>query len=149
MIATSIQPILAEPFLAAIIHALGTNPAAVLMPTPHVHLFKAMTGSITPQTPTTAFTECDFPGYAAVVLYPTVTGNFPNNAGLGVVQDCLYSASTSIVSPGQNALGYWIDDGTTNMYAAELFPSPVPFLNPYDFLALTVLIGALYASREQ
>jgi hypothetical protein len=144
MIAQSINPVLAETLVASMVAAMKTIPGAVLVATPTVHLFTAVTGNITPQIATTAFTEATFPGYAA--LTPTLAGplNLSANQGLAEGLSGSYVASTGITSPGQTCLGYWVDNGSTVMYVAELFVTPVVFVNPYDFLELTVLLPAIY-----
>lgn len=147
MIISSVQPTLSENLVAAIVGAFGTPATVDLIATAKIHLFTSMTGSISPTTPVTAFTECSFPGYLSVGFTPTVIGNMPNNQGLAAVSTAEFTANNTITSPGQNAIGYWIDNGSTVMYAAELFASPASFLNPYDFLALTVIIGPRYTNR--
>jgi hypothetical protein len=144
VIAQSIQPTIAEAVIAAMVAALKTVPGGALLTTPTVHLFTAVTGLITPTIATTAFTEASFAGYAAIT--PTLAGplNLSSNNGLAEGLTGSFVASSSITSPGQNVLGYWVDNGSTTFYAAELFPTPITFVNPYDFLELTVLFGAIY-----
>ncbi len=144
MIAQSIQPTIAESVVAAMVAALKTVPGGALLTTPTVHLFTAVAGSLSPTMLTTAFTEATFAGYAAAT--PTLEGplNLNNNNGLAEGQLATFVASSGITTPGQNTLGYWVDNGSTTFYMAELFPTPIVFVNPYDFLDLSVLFGVIY-----
>lgn len=144
MIQQTQQPTLSEALTAAMVAAYTTIPSAVLIATPHVHLYTAITGFITPQSTPSQFTEATFPGYAAATVTLTGPLNFTNSAGLGLGGSVNFIANSSIVAPGQNILGYWVDNGTTTFYAGEQFSSPVQIVNPFDYLDLLVIIGAVY-----
>lgn len=144
MIAQSQQPTMSEPLIAAIASALTTVPGGALILTPHLHLFTAITGLITPASTVSQFTEATFAGYAAASITLAGPLNFTNSTGLGLGANANFVANSSITSPGQNILGYWIDNGTSTFYAAEMFPNPYQIVNPFDFLDLLVILGANY-----
>jgi hypothetical protein len=114
---------------------------------PKIHLFTAVAGPITPTLTPGSFTEATFPGYAfapvSPIAYPV---NLGANNGLAVAYETIFSASSSITSPGQSIAGYWMDDGATHVYVAELFPQAVNFVYPYDWLALTLLVPIPYVT---
>lgn len=80
-----------------------------------------------------AFTLCDFFGYAPVVL-ASVLGpvNFPG--GRGMYKSLNYT-QTPGTSTTQSALGMlWLDTTGAILYGAEQFATTVPFNVPGDFL---------------
>lgn len=149
MIASSIQPTLQESLVAALVAAFSTRPAAALIVTPTVHLYTAVSAPVSPNSLIADFTEATFAGYANQTVTLSGPRNFPNNLGLGEGGPVAFVASSGITTPGQSCLGYWIDDGVSTIYAAEAFPTPILFVHPYDYLELTILLGCLYAPRQQ
>ncbi len=114
---------------------------------PKIHLFTSVAGPITPTLTPSSFTEATFPGYAFVPVSPfAYPVNLGASNGLAVGYESLFVASSSITVPGQTVAGYWMDDGATHVYVAELFPTTIAFANPYDWLALTVLVPAAYVT---
>jgi hypothetical protein len=127
---------LLEPMLAA----LSARPAAALLTTPTVHLFTAGPSPISPTQVPSDFTEATFIGYAAVVLAsllgPIIT---PSNTCEGVFNNANFIAGAIVGS--QTILGYWVDNGSTEFYLGEYFPSPALIVSPGDFVDLAVIIG--------
>lgn len=174
MIYTSVQPVLQEWLVTELVATLGAPPSTPLLLTPTIHLFTAISGAITPQSDVTQFTEATFAGYASPLASFAGPVSFANSAGLAVESDLVFAAGPSIAGPGETVLGYWVDNGglprrvlpgrqqafqlakplgrlvpgPTNLYCAELFPTPFTFSIPYDYLSLTVRIGLAFASEE-
>jgi len=121
--------------IADYLNALSTRPAAALLATPTCCLY---TGApvLTPGMALSVLTalEATFTGYAAQAL-GTLVGpvNLPNN-----VQGLIFNVTfLCTASPGQNITGYFIrDGGSTILYAAEAFPTPIPLAASGDFLNL-------------
>jgi hypothetical protein len=87
----------------------------------HVKLFKN-SPSLSPNTVLADFVESDFDGYAAIVL--ALTFGYVNPSGLPISQSQLLSwVMTGIVTPN-TVHGYWIDDGTDVLMAAN-FDAPI------------------------
>jgi hypothetical protein len=144
----SLVPWLQTTLLQALLGALQTRPAAALLTTPTVHLYTALSGQLGPAVDVSQFTEATFSGYAAVAL-SGFTGpvNVPSNQGQGIFGSSEFTANSSITSPGQIALGYWVDDGTSTIYLCESFETPVLFVNPGDFLNLATFFAIPWTTR--
>lgn len=136
---TSQRPIESVGLAQAILAALSTRPSAALLTTPTVHLFTALASPISPNTTVANFTEATFSGYAAVTQ-GTLLGpiNLPGFDGYGVHAEADFLA-TAVVAPGQNILGYWVDNGASTFYYGETFPNPIPISNPGDYISLDVI----------
>jgi hypothetical protein len=134
-----------RPLAAALLAALSARPGAALLVTPTVHLFTAGPAPISPLNLPADFTEATFVGYAAQVITLPLTGvvNLPQGDGLGVLATVNFLAG-AVVSPGENILGYWVDDGATAvLYYAEIFSAPIPIVNVGDFIQIDVMWGLL------
>lgn len=139
------DPVWQQSLLSALLEALTTRPAAVLLLTPKVHLFSAVTSAPNPFSLLTDFTENTFDGYAAQSLsMPAAPTRLTTNTGMQKQGDVDFIAGGAIIAPGESAIGYWIDDGAANMYMAELFVTPVSFVNPGDTLSLDSIFCALF-----
>lgn len=136
---TSQNIVLGRPLAAALLGALSARPAAALLVTPFVHLFTAGPVNITPDNLPADFTEATFTDYAAIALPLPLLG--PINVGdqqLGVHEEVDFLAG-AVVPPGENILGYWIDEAAAAgavMYMAELFEQPIPIAVMGDFISL-------------
>jgi len=134
--------VIARPIAAALLDALSARPAAALLVTPFVHLFTAGPSPITPDSLPADFTEATFAGYAAVAWTLPLLGPINvSSVNLGVhnAQNFLGGA---VVPPGENILGYWVDEaaaGGTDLYLAETFVSPIPIAFPGDFISLDII----------
>lgn len=138
---------LGEGFLAEVLAGLLTAPSSSFFSTPTLHLFTSVSGTITPLSTVNQFTEATFTGYAASVI-ASFSGSIllPSNQGYGAIAQKIFVAG-AVTAPGQNVMGYWLDNGSTNFYAAEQFATPVPFTASGDFLDLAVVIGLLTPAR--
>jgi hypothetical protein len=133
----------ARPIAVALLNALSTRPAAALLATPTVKLYTAGPTPVHPTNVVGDFTEATFTGYAAVVLGAwSGVVNLPNQDGQGIHQDATFTAG-AIVGPGQNILGYWMDDGAGNFQGGEAFPAPIPINILGDFLSIDVFLPQL------
>jgi hypothetical protein len=136
------NPVLARDVVDNLLAALSARPAAAELVTPFVHLFTAGPNPITPTSVPGDFTEATFDGYAPVALELPLLG--PINADAndrGVHNEADFVGGT-VVTPGENILGYWIDDNATTptkLYAAEQFADPVPIVNDGDYISLDVV----------
>jgi hypothetical protein len=128
--------------LNAFLGALSARPAAALLVTPFVHLYKAAAHPPSQDSAIADFTECAFTGYAPVALALPMLGPInpdPSNSGVHNEADFLAGA---IVGPGETVLGYWIDDaavGGVNLYFSEQLATPIPIAAIGDFVSLDVL----------
>lgn len=149
MFVSSLTPVLSETLVAALLAALNTRPGAALLATPTLHLYSSVSGPISPASTVSQFTECTFTGYAAVTLSSFVGPILlPNNLGYGILGVGNFLAG-SVTPPGQSAVGYWIDDGSTALYLAEQFAAPVPFVSLGNFLELSVIFPIMTPARAQ
>ena len=141
----SIQPVYNRSLIAALLSALETVPGAALLTTPKVHLFTAGPTPITPNSTVANFTEATFAGYASISL-PTLSAliNLPNNTAYGEDAQVQWIAST-ITGGGQTILGYWVDNGTSTLYLAEYFPTPIPISIIGDNINLQVVFGLIFS----
>src|SRR3954467_2606859 len=135
----SVNPWISRFFLNALIGTIKTRPAAALMVTPILHLFTSVSPAISLDSVPADFTEATFGGYANVpgvsFIPPGVT--LPSGQGLGTWSTgYIFIADTTLVPPGETVLGYYLDDGVTTLYMAEMFDTPVPFAANGDFLSL-------------
>lgn len=136
--------VIARDTAAALLDALSARPAAALLVTPFVHLFTAGPSPITPDSVPGDFTEATFAGYAAVAWTLPLLGPInisANNLGVHNVENFLGGA---VVPPGENILGYWVDEAAaagTTLYMAETFVSPVPIAFPGDFISLDLIMA--------
>jgi len=143
MFLQSLSPVFALPLLSAMLACLLTRPAAALCDALHVHLFTAGPSPITPGMTIASFTEATFVGYAPSVV-AALSGpiNTPSDTC-----DGLFATPSFICTAGSTPntiLGYWIDDGAANIYLAEAFSSPVPIVNPGDFIDLAIIFGLAF-----
>lgn len=126
-------------FLNAIPGALGGGICANAT----VHLLADMTG-LTADSLYADFLalECTFTGYAPDA--PNFAGPVrlaPNLWVTNLLSAGAFTAADPLTSGPQNALGYWVDDGSADpVLLFEAFPAPIPFAAPYDFLDLQVVI---------
>lgn len=130
----------------AMLEALSARPAAALLVTPFVHLYTASTANPSPNSVPGDFTEATFVGYAPVALALPLGGPLTLNASYEGVTNQANFIAGAVVTPGENILGYWIDDNATTptvLYAAEAFSSQIPITNPGDFISLDVIFGAI------
>lgn len=138
------NPVLARSIAAAMLSALDAIPAAVLLPTPFVHLYTAGPAPITPDSVPGDFTEANFVGYASIALPTPLIG--PINVGfdiLGVNEEVNFLAG-AVVPPGQNILGYWVSSqagAAGNFYLGETFADPIPISVAGDFISLDVIFA--------
>lgn len=137
-------PVWTNLIATGMVDALFNRPAAALAPTPKVGLFTAVAGGVRPDMNFIDFTEATFGGYGQIALPITnpmiVTDNAKNWAQIGGV---VFSADSTVVSPGELVLGYMLLDAAgTGILMAETFLDPVTFDSPGDFLSLTVLLPA-------
>lgn len=148
MVYESFTPTLGTAFMNTVIAALHARPAGALMSPINAHLFTAAPFPlVASQLVLSNFTEATFPGYSGLASGTgSLQVSLPSNAGFGRQLGYTWSANSSIVSPGQVVNGYWLDNGITTIYLAEWFPSPVLFVAPFDFLALSVVLGFPFAT---
>jgi len=145
----SAQPVIAQNLLDSILAALMVNPAAALLTTPEVHLFTAGPTPILPTQVPGDFTEATFVGYASVVI-AALPGpiNLPSTLGRGRHQNIDFLGG-AVVAPGEQILGYWVDDGAAAFYWGEIFPAPIPIVNPGDFISLDFVAALQFINRVQ
>jgi len=137
----SIRPIFGAFIQVALLAALNARPAAALAVGWKLHLFTAGPSPISPATVIGAFTEAAFTGYATggiAITWPTGPVNLPSGMGKGQLDTGAFSCTAS--GTPENILGYWVDDGA-NFLLGETFSSPVPIVNPGDFIDLTAIFG--------
>jgi hypothetical protein len=130
-----------KPLVDALLGALSARPAGALLTTPTVHLFTAGPTQILPTSLPADFTEATFAGYVDKTLTLPLLGpiNLDLGDGEGVHNEVDFLAG-AVVAPGQDILGYWIDDGATAvLYGAEIFPTPISIVNPGDYVSLDVI----------
>lgn len=146
MFAVSVNPWISHALATDLIAALSARPAGALLTTPFVKLFTAVSANPNPYSAVADFTEATFTGYAGQACTLPLIG--PINvtgstiAGLGNVN---FVAGSGITPPGQTILGYYVVDDNaapTKVYMSELFPSPIPIVNPGDAISLDVLFAA-------
>jgi hypothetical protein len=141
MFLQSFLPVWGLALLNAMLAALQVRPGAALTAALHVHLFTATSQQLTQNSTVAQFTEATFTGYAAVVL-GTLSGpvNTPSKTATALFLNpsfvCSASGTPNVI------LGYWVDDGAGNFIMAESFASPVPIVNPGDFIDLGILFGS-------
>jgi hypothetical protein len=131
-----ILPDVADDLLAT----LSAVPGAALFDAPEIILF---TNAIqfTTETELADLTLATFTGYApdalGTLLGPGLLAN--GNRFLHAQVDFVGGA---IVAPGETVYGYAITNGAGNvLYAGETFETPVPFINPGDYLSLDVVLA--------
>jgi len=136
---TSHNIVFGRPLAALLVARLSVGGAAALLVTPFVHLFTAGPSPITPLTLPADFTEATFVGYAPIALPLPLLG--PVNLAfddLGAHEEVDFLAG-AVVPPGENILGYWIDEAAVGglvMYLGETFEDPVPIALAGDFISL-------------
>lgn len=144
------NPVSARNLVDALLAALSARPAGAGLVTPVVHLFTSGPGNITPDFTPGDFVEATFVGYAPVALALPLVGPInadPAHSGVHNEVDFLAGA---VVSPGENILGYWIDDSAdtpTTQYLAEVFESPVPIATAGDYVSLDVVFALPWAEH--
>lgn len=143
MFAQSLNPTYAVALLNGMLAAILTRPAAALASALKLHLFTAGPAPITPQMAVVDFTEATFTGYAmatiAALAGPIVS---PSGSCEGLFANGSFVATGSTV--GNTILGYWIDDGASNIFLAEYFPTPIPIVAAGNFIDLAVIFGLAY-----
>lgn len=140
MIAQSVAPIWSRAWADKIAAALGTNPAAALLPTPHLCLIGTPGLSLTPDTATATITatEATFSGYSETTGALSGAVNTGENS-VGAIVSGLFSATVASPFVGDTIYGYYITDGT-NWALAELWPTPLQLqiVRAGDFIELTI-----------
>lgn len=98
-------------FARAIAAALGTNPAAALLDTPVVKLWKDEAFVPTPDTLEAAFdaVEADFDDYAAKAFTPAVPAN-AGSAIVGAAGTVTFTIAEAVVDTTNTIYGYWLAD---------------------------------------
>jgi hypothetical protein len=143
MFAQSLNPTIAASLLAGMLAAMLTRPGAALMSALKVHLYTAGPSPIKPIQAPTDFTEATFTGYAAVTLAalsgPIIT---PRGTCEALFGNASFVATGA--TPANTILGYWLDDGSTNFFAGEAFPTPIPIAAIGNFIDLAVILGLTY-----
>lgn len=126
---------------SALLASLLARPAAPLLTTPNLHLFSEPV-ELGPNMTLDQFTQADFPGYATVAV-GALAG--PVNTALTTIslETALTFIAGTILVP-QNTYGYYVTD-TTNaiLYAAESFPTAMPFTTSGDFLTVQLAFPQL------
>lgn len=138
MQSTSVEPVQTNVLAESILAAYFTRPAGSLTATANLHLAKNNRGA-TPTDTVADWTEADFHGYATIPLGAMLGPmNLPNGS-VGMM-DTYYFLMTS-GGIGGTVYAYYITD-TTNaiLYYGEQLPTPMAFVNPGDFLELTVAL---------
>jgi hypothetical protein len=144
MFLQSKSPVLSRELVQAMLTALKTDPGAVLLLTPFVHLFTAVTGAITPDMVPADFTEAAFTGYAPVSMTP-INGPSTINANTLAMYSAAGFTGGAVTPPGEVILGYYVtDDDTapTKIYMAEQFAESVAIAAEGDFLSLDLIFPA-------
>ena len=134
------NPVLGKYMRSAVLTALKTNPAAVIWPTPKIHLSQDPAYAPGPNdtNATLAAHEATFTGYAAQV--PTFT--VPVNVGAtteALITTVVFLSTGSAIS--NSLYGYWGDDGT-NLFLAEGFGAagPIPVVISGDYVQIDVIL---------
>lgn len=135
MYRSSIQPIIQQALLQALLACIGTRPAAQLIATPKIELFTNVY-NFTGQDLYSAFTLATFHGYAAQTVTWQAVGNLLG--GDQVLPTQVSFAATSGGSTTATVRGYILSDGAANVYMGENFQTPVAFVNPGDFLDMAI-----------
>jgi hypothetical protein len=136
------NPCFSRAIADALVGAFSVRPAAALLVTPFVHLFKTGPGTISKDFVKADFTEAAFTGYAAVALTLPLLGPINADAthdGVHMEVDFLAGAVTP---PGETILGYWIDNNATTptaYYMAEIFATPIPIASLGDYISLDTI----------
>lgn len=146
---TSVLPVVNRSLLYNWLAHFGAGPTIPTVTTVTVRLFKAGPTPITPDTQLADFTECDFGGYAGVVVtaFPRVT--LPSNNGCGIAINALFTSDGT--PPADNLVqGYYIEDTAgSSVVIAEYFPAPIPIAFLGDFVDLLALIPDAYTVQCQ
>lgn len=124
----------------AFLGALKIVPGAALLTTPTLILYQ--TGpAVVPGMTLADYDECDFTGYAGVLLGTTLTGPVVTGGyDRALVSAGTYTGGSGLVAPGQTALGYLLTDGAAALYGGETFDDPVIFGAAYAFLNLDLIL---------
>jgi hypothetical protein len=139
---TSQNPVVMNNLAQALLASLFARPAAALLQTPIAHLYIVGPTPVLPTSTVSQFVEASFSGYSSVALAgPYGPVLLPGTDGWGLYVDANYEAANPLTTGGQNVLGYWVDNGSTLLYMAELFSDPIPIAFPGDFVALSVIFG--------
>lgn len=141
---TTKNPSLNRNFVENWLNALMTRPAAALLTTPTLELYKAGPTAPNMDALFTDFTACDFTGYVPLAGAFAGPVNLPSGNGEGFYLDKVFIAGSPFVSGAQNALGYLVTDGAGNLYMWEAFPVPFAFVAANDFLDLNAIIGLMF-----
>lgn len=129
-------------FIAATLGALNARPAAALLGTgPAVHLYTGTHQPTPDDVPTTySGNEATFTGYAPATPTFPLPGPVSSSGGvISLFADCNWIAGV-ITGPGDNVTGYWITDSAGDLVGAELFASPIPIVQQYDSILLSLYL---------
>lgn len=140
----STSPVFARNVADDLLGSLSAIPVAAGLVTPFVHLFTVGPGAITPDFTPADFTEATFAGYAPVALALPLVGPINADANHDGVHNEADFLGGAVVSPGENILGYWIDDNATTpttQYLAEVFATPIPIAAVGDYISLDVIFA--------
>ena len=138
------NPVYARNCLDALLAALSARPAGAGLVTPFVHLFTSGPGVLTQDFTPADFTEATFAGYSPAALALPLVGPINADADHSGVHNEVDFLGGSVVPPGENIAGYWIDDNATTpttQYLAEIFPVPIPIAVVGDYISLDVVFA--------
>jgi hypothetical protein len=132
-------PTIGRTLADALLAALMARPGAALLTTPTAHLYTAGP-QLGPDVVPGDFTEATFAGYADITITAMLG---PINSGEDVVALHVQVdfVGGAVVPPGETIMGYWIDNGSTTLYLAEEFQTPIPIAQVGDFLSIDVQFG--------
>lgn len=124
--------------IQAMLGALSARPAAALLTTPKVLLYKA--GPVPAGDSAVGdFTAVAFSGYADASL--TLAGPILTSGGeWAMIGTVTFTATTASPFVVDTAIGYIVYDGATAYYGGEQFADPVPFGQAGAALSLTVVL---------
>ncbi len=123
-----------------------TDPGSLIV----AHLAKAVSADPDDTVALTNFTECDFPGYAAVTItdYEDVDPGNPDVAQI-VSAQLHFEASDAITDPQQAVAVYYTQpdgSGHTRLVDVGFFESDFAFVNPGDALERQLRVQRTIAS---
>jgi len=144
----STNPVYARNVVDALLGSLSVAPGGAGLVTPFVHLFTSGPGVITQDFTPADFTEATFAGYAPAALALPLVGPINADADHDGVHNEVDFLGGAVVPPGENIVGYWIDDDATTpttQYMAETFPVPIPIASVGDYISLDVVFALPWA----
>lgn len=137
------RPTFRRLILDQMLATLATRPAAALLTTPMVRLFKSPL-SFNPDSPISVFhaAEAGFEGYAAIALPAASLPAQIGSGNEGLLYNVIFQAAGFPASPSDTIYGYWVDQNTgADWVIAETFPQPVPMQSGINFIDLTVILA--------